>query len=206
MAETSDLCSRDVCCSCTWLLSSSFSFLRISTSFRSLIFTVCRLASFRARNMSRLFSSSSVLICLLTSSNTRSLLLTNPRKRLFSCSTASNTRTAVRATRSWESFPTEGLFSLLHVGDVTGVGGLPTVCRSRDLSLRGVALIVLFEFESTVGCDYFSQQGFGVWGLGFGVWGLGDRKSTRLNSSHSQISYAVFCLKKTQHAFPVRTD
>src|SRR2546430_13247929 len=25
---------------------------------------------------------------------------------------------------------------------------------------------------------------------------LGDRKSTRLNSSHSQISYAVFCLKK----------
>src|SRR2546427_4564042 len=26
--------------------------------------------------------------------------------------------------------------------------------------------------------------------------GRGDRKSTRLNSSHSQISYAVFCLKK----------
>src|SRR2546430_11591784 len=26
-----------------------------------------------------------------------------------------------------------------------------------------------------------------------------DRKSTRLNSSHSQISYAVFCLKKKNH-------
>src|SRR2546430_2792024 len=26
--------------------------------------------------------------------------------------------------------------------------------------------------------------------------GAADRKSTRLNSSHSQISYAVFCLKK----------
>src|SRR2546427_8953527 len=26
--------------------------------------------------------------------------------------------------------------------------------------------------------------------------GTPDRKSTRLNSSHSQISYAVFCLKK----------
>src|SRR2546430_10652985 len=26
--------------------------------------------------------------------------------------------------------------------------------------------------------------------------GFRDRKSTRLNSSHSQISYAVFCLKK----------
>src|SRR5688572_31747381 len=32
-----------------------------------------------------------------------------------------------------------------------------------------------------------------------GLWTSGpseDRKSTRLNSSHSQISYAVFCLKK----------
>src|SRR2546427_11412860 len=28
---------------------------------------------------------------------------------------------------------------------------------------------------------------------------VGDRKSTRLNSSHSQISYAVFCLKKKNH-------
>src|SRR2546430_10467636 len=28
------------------------------------------------------------------------------------------------------------------------------------------------------------------------LFGLIDRKSTRLNSSHSQISYAVFCLKK----------
>src|SRR5438034_8177743 len=28
------------------------------------------------------------------------------------------------------------------------------------------------------------------------VLGFGDRKSTRLNSSHTVISYAVFCLKK----------
>src|SRR2546430_8866941 len=28
-----------------------------------------------------------------------------------------------------------------------------------------------------------------------------DRKSTRLNSSHSQISYAVFCLKKKRQEF-----
>src|SRR2546430_12606163 len=28
---------------------------------------------------------------------------------------------------------------------------------------------------------------------------VADRKSTRLNSSHSQISYAVFCLKKKKH-------
>src|SRR3712207_7178949 len=30
-----------------------------------------------------------------------------------------------------------------------------------------------------------------------------DRKSTRLNSSHANISYAVFCLKKKNH--PVQT-
>src|SRR3712207_7841489 len=28
-----------------------------------------------------------------------------------------------------------------------------------------------------------------------------DRKSTRLNSSHANISYAVFCLKKKIHSF-----
>src|SRR2546427_7867062 len=38
----------------------------------------------------------------------------------------------------------------------------------------------------------------------FGGGGIGppdgpDRKSTRLNSSHSQISYAVFCLKKKKN-------
>src|SRR5256886_13171306 len=31
-----------------------------------------------------------------------------------------------------------------------------------------------------------------------------DRKSTRLNSSHSQISYAVFCLKKKITAYVIR--
>src|SRR2546421_6383659 len=37
----------------------------------------------------------------------------------------------------------------------------------------------------------------------------GDRKSTRLNSSHDQISYAVFCLKKKKkqyHIFTQRRD
>src|SRR5688572_31851785 len=41
----------------------------------------------------------------------------------------------------------------------------------------------------------------GFWGASLlkipsGGWFPLDRKSTRLNSSHSQISYAVFCLKK----------
>src|SRR3712207_8866964 len=38
------------------------------------------------------------------------------------------------------------------------------------------------------------SQTFPMWGQ----WGQ-DRKSTRLNSSHANISYAVFCLKKKKH-------
>src|SRR3712207_8038829 len=45
-----------------------------------------------------------------------------------------------------------------------------------------------------------------AWVLGQATESLGhhagpriDRKSTRLNSSHANISYAVFCLKKKKH-------
>src|SRR3712207_8168960 len=38
---------------------------------------------------------------------------------------------------------------------------------------------------------------------GVAVGESGDRKSTRLNSSHANISYAVFCLKK-KHNFLLR--
>src|SRR2546430_14361413 len=45
-----------------------------------------------------------------------------------------------------------------------------------------------------------SRPGFFVgcasFGIGTSSLSRQDRKSTRLNSSHSQISYAVFCLKK----------
>src|SRR3712207_6960342 len=36
-------------------------------------------------------------------------------------------------------------------------------------------------------------------GLASGLVNTADRKSTRLNSSHANISYAVFCLKKKKH-------
>src|SRR2546428_5301559 len=35
---------------------------------------------------------------------------------------------------------------------------------------------------------------------------LSDRKSTRLNSSHDQISYAVFCLKKKKVIHPATVE
>src|SRR5205085_7444201 len=47
-----------------------------------------------------------------------------------------------------------------------------------------------FECQTTPQC-LFGRDHFGSWHMG-----ALDRKSTRLNSSHSQISYAVFCLKK----------
>src|SRR2546430_9715178 len=43
-------------------------------------------------------------------------------------------------------------------------------------------------------CSTFSFSSDGRKACGSGLHR--DRKSTRLNSSHSQISYAVFCLKK----------
>src|SRR5687768_17664519 len=36
------------------------------------------------------------------------------------------------------------------------------------------------------------------------LWADLDRKSTRLNSSHGYISYAVFCLKKKTHSYSLK--
>src|SRR3712207_8428386 len=46
--------------------------------------------------------------------------------------------------------------------------------------------------------DHHRREGRrgGVRGAGSAAEGAVDRKSTRLNSSHANISYAVFCLKK----------
>src|SRR2546426_6125780 len=46
------------------------------------------------------------------------------------------------------------------------------------------------------------QKKIFVWKIGF--WG--DRKSTRLNSSHLVISYAVFCLQKKKRARRCRSS
>src|SRR5438132_4396553 len=52
---------------------------------------------------------------------------------------------------------------------------------TRDMALIALAFVVLYKFT-----DAFAGEKLGE----------GDRKSTRLNSSHTVISYAVFCLKK----------
>src|SRR2546429_7256708 len=42
------------------------------------------------------------------------------------------------------------------------------------------------------------HQGPACWRSTRCLWGQADRKSTRLNSSHGYIPYAVFCLKEDQ--------
>src|SRR3712207_7092763 len=46
--------------------------------------------------------------------------------------------------------------------------------------------------------DEYNLEEGAAFGIGHGILQVGylDRKSTRLNSSHANISYAVFCLKK----------
>src|SRR2546430_6098256 len=66
----------------------------------------------------------------------------------------------------------------------------------------GIAILVLLPFYSGTGEKSYRRGPMAVVIvlLAFLTVGLlaylGDRKSTRLNSSHSQISYAVFCLKQ----------
>src|SRR5688572_32544720 len=50
--------------------------------------------------------------------------------------------------------------------------------------------------EARAGGDAAISQSESIHACGHFISGNLDRKSTRLNSSHSQISYAVFCLKK----------
>src|SRR5688572_32330326 len=64
--------------------------------------------------------------------------------------------------------------------------------RLDDQPTRRRADPAIAPLPSLVGEDGFEQ----VAPAEIRPEGLGDRKSTRLNSSHSQISYAVFCLKK----------
>src|SRR3712207_7855694 len=70
-----------------------------------------------------------------------------------------------------------------------------TLFRSRDIFSRivyGARVSVLVGFGVVLVAGAIA----GTVGVLTGFYGKTDRKSTRLNSSHANISYAVFCLKK----------
>src|SRR5699024_12254447 len=76
----------------------------------------------------------------------------------------------------------------------------PTRRSSDLLPVIGIRLIMPtaatgFDYEGLSGETYPDRMAGAKEGR-FHIDGLPDRKSTRLNSSHVSISYAVFCLKK----------
>src|SRR3712207_7198591 len=84
-------------------------------------------------------------------------------------------------------FPYTTLFRSVHEDDQAARGDRERLPERLALAGDGAVL----------GQDVFDVRhaGAGRGGQGRRAVG-GDRKSTRLNSSHANISYAVFCLKK----------
>src|SRR2546428_4580703 len=73
-----------------------------------------------------------------------------------------------------------------------------TLFRSLLPCLLALAFLV---FDAAPGSAQWPEGERWLDGSTSGHWAEpgADRKSTRLNSSHDQISYAVFCLKKKKH-------
>src|SRR2546430_10449676 len=69
--------------------------------------------------------------------------------------------------------------------------GIAAIGAAHDQSMRPTGSVITGAAAKDVPGGRHSQSGVER-ALAHDV----DRKSTRLNSSHSQISYAVFCLKK----------
>src|SRR2546430_8852722 len=72
-----------------------------------------------------------------------------------------------------------------------GMNSLATCLAATAVFLVLLPLAAIFA--------YLVYKGFGSINWAFLTQTPKDRKSTRLNSSHSQISYAVFCLKKKKY-------
>src|SRR3712207_8012214 len=64
-----------------------------------------------------------------------------------------------------------------------------------DLAAVGIDVQVITDFANA-NVRVFTHRNFDLFILNYAQ---GDRKSTRLNSSHANISYAVFCLKKKKN-------
>src|SRR5947207_10653830 len=95
---------------------------------------------------------------------------------------------------------------LMRIGILTGGGDCPAlnaVIRAAVKTSVGFGWEVLGIEEGFDGLIHFRTRPMnassvsGILHLGGTILGTTkDRKSTRLNSSHTVISYAVFCLKK----------
>src|SRR2546422_7567268 len=90
------------------------------------------------------------------------------------------------------------------------LGQLVVIGFAAALVQQGWAFVELGRLQQTpvMGLSkawvYLAMPTGGALIILFSLIPLGDRKSTRLNSSHGYISYAVFCLKKKKrkHRLP----
>src|SRR5688572_31346035 len=89
-------------------------------------------------------------------------------------------------TTATTSTYTLSLHDALPILGTTDSQKLHKMRAENDADAIKNALAILDATQQTTAKRIFQDRGVNV----------PDRKSTRLNSSHSQISYAVFCLKK----------
>src|SRR5437868_7396948 len=80
-----------------------------------------------------------------------------------------------------------------------------TLFRSYVFAAMGFYPLNPVSGEYMIGSPLFQKVTLNLGGKTFVI--SADRKSTRLNSSHVSISYAVFCLKKkNRHKYSKHTD
>src|SRR5207249_4209590 len=83
------------------------------------------------------------------------------------------------------------------VGQIGGRIVVTNISRLNDLIVSGKALHYDLKWDQEIeGWTYAAQNNPAASRRILLELGVVDRKSTRLNSSHVSISYAVFCLKK----------
>src|SRR3712207_8913189 len=87
-------------------------------------------------------------------------------------------------------FPYTTLFRSFRAGCALGLGAVTIDVLYAILASLSVRLVVDRPW---------ALNAMGLLGAAFLVYLGTDRKSTRLNSSHANISYAVFCLKKKKN-------
>src|SRR3712207_7585510 len=77
--------------------------------------------------------------------------------------------------------------------DYTSLGGVVASTSAESITAQPLSPVIRQEVEPGQGEAVLAVV---LRNLGFADATSIDRKSTRLNSSHANISYAVFCLKK----------
>src|SRR5690606_41294923 len=103
----------------------------------------------------------------------------------------------ILSTSCYAVHPDRHSFPTRRSSDLAGSRDLSSVCCRRTSCLPDLSIESGFGREPDEGADRKMRRRQRVGrSPKSGIRPARDRKSTRLNSSHVKISYAVFCLKK----------